>query len=120
MNWNVLLGLGAIIAVFLIVKRIGLISLQKARTHLKNGATLVDVRSTSEFKSRRLLGAVNVPLNDLHASARRHLPDKNKVLLLHCHSGTRSAMACRALKQMGYSSVFNLGSLGRAQRVVNP
>ncbi len=115
-----LLWFGAFIVVFLVLKRIGLISLQKARTHLKNGAILVDVRSTSEFKSRRLPGAVNVPLNDLHASARRHLPDKNKVLLLHCHSGSRSAMACRALKQMGYNKVFNLGSLGRAQRVVNP
>ena len=120
MNWNMLLWFGALIVVFLVLKRIGLISLQKARTHLKNGAILVDVRSTSEFKSRRLPGAVNVPLNDLHAGARRHLPDKNKVLLLHCHSGSRSAMACRALKQMGYNKVFNLGSLGRAQRVVNP
>ena len=114
-----LLWFGAILVVFLVLKRIGLISLQKARTHLKSGATLVDVRSTAEFKSRRLPGAVNVPLNDLHTSAGRHLPDKNKVLLLHCQSGSRSAMACRALKQMGYTNVFNLGSLGRAQRVVN-
>ena len=119
MNWNILFWLVAILVVFLMLKRIGLISLQKARTHLKSGATLVDVRSTAEFKARRLPGAVNVPLSDLNAGTPRHFPDKNKVLLLHCHSGARSAMACRALKQMGYTNVFNVGSLARANRVVN-
>ena len=119
MNWNMLLWFGVILVAFLLLKRIGLISLQKARTHLNSGATLVDVRSTAEFKAQRLPGAVNVPLNDLNAGARRHFPDKNKVLLLHCHSGTRSAMACRALKQMGYTKVFNVGSLARAQRIVD-
>jgi phage shock protein E len=119
MSWNLVLTIGAILIVVVVLKRIGLISLAKARTHLKNGAMLVDVRSKSEFESGRITGAVNVPLNDLQNSAQRHLKDKNRVLLLHCHSGTRSAMACRALKQMGYANVFNLGSFSRAQRVAN-
>lgn len=84
MSWNLVLTIGAILIVVVVLKRIGLISLAKARTHLKNGAMLVDVRSKSEFESGRITGAVNVPLNDLQNSAQRHLKDKNRVLLLHC------------------------------------
>ncbi len=118
MNWNIVLFGGVILVALLVLKRIGLISRGKARQHLQNGAMLVDVRSPGEFKSRQLPGAVNIPLDQLHSSAKRHLPDKNCVLLLHCLSGTRSGLACRALKQMGYTNVFNLGSYGRAQRII--
>ena len=118
MNWQLILSVIAVVGVFLMLRRIGLISLQKARAYLQNGALLVDVRSTAEFKAHHLPGAMNVPLDILHSSAQSYLPDKKKVLLLHCHSGTRSAVACRVLKQIGYSSVFNIGSLGRAQKVI--
>jgi rhodanese-related sulfurtransferase len=44
--------------------------------------------------------------------------DKNQVLLLHCLSGTRSAMAKIKLKKMGYPNAFNLGSYGRAEGIL--
>jgi phage shock protein E len=44
--------------------------------------------------------------------------DKNTPLLLHCLSGGRSAMARHTLKQLGYTEVHNLGSLGRARHLV--
>lgn len=118
MNWHVIVSVITVVLVFLVLRRIGLVSVRNARAHLQSGALLVDVRSTAEFKAHHLPGAMNVPLDILHSSAQSYLPDKRKVLLLHCHSGTRSAVACRVLKQMGYSSVFNLGSLGRAQKIV--
>ena len=118
MNWHVIVLIIAIVTGFLVIRRIGLISLEKARSHLRKGALLVDVRSTAEFKAHHLPGAMNVPLDILHSSAQGYLPDKKQVLLLHCHSGTRSAVACRVLKQMGYSGVFNVGSLGRAQKII--
>jgi rhodanese-related sulfurtransferase len=62
---------------------------------------------------------VNIPLGDLADQAPHRLPDKNRVLLLHCLSGTRSGIAKRRLKSMGYTKVFNLGSFGRAQGIVN-
>jgi len=46
------------------------------------------------------------------------VPDKNQVLLLHCLSGTRSGIAKRQLKSMGYQNVFNLGSYGRAGKIL--
>jgi len=118
MNWQLILSVIAVVVVLLVLKRIGLISLQKARAHLQSGALLVDVRSTAEFKAHHLPGAMNIPLDVLHSSAPSYLPDKRRVLLLHCQSGARSAVACRVLKQMGYTSVYNIGSLGRAQKVI--
>src|SRR5215813_6160686 len=35
---------------------------------------------------------------------------KDKVLILYCASGGRSALAGKVLKEMGYSQVYNLGA----------
>jgi len=48
----------------------------------------------------------------------RQIADKQQPILLHCLSGGRSAIALRQLKTMGYQQVFNLGSLSRAQQIV--
>jgi rhodanese-related sulfurtransferase len=45
--------------------------------------------------------------------------DKNQVLLLHCHSGSRSGEARRKLKAMGYTQSFNLGSYERAAEILS-
>ena len=34
---------------------------------------------------------------------------KDKTVLLHCASGGRSALAGKALQDMGYTAVFNIG-----------
>jgi phage shock protein E len=47
------------------------------------------------------------------------VPDKDKVLLLHCLSGMRSLNGLRQLQRLGYKNVFNLGSLARAKQIVN-
>ena len=47
------------------------------------------------------------------------VPDKNQVMLLHCQSGMRSAVAVGKLKSIGYANAFNLGSLSRAKAIVS-
>ena len=79
----------------------------------------MDVRSAAEFQSGHLPKAVNVPLDELRNGLPGRLKDKSQILLLHCLSGTRSGMAKRQLKGMGYRNVFNLGSYGRANRIVS-
>ncbi|NNM88452.1 MAG: rhodanese-like domain-containing protein [Phycisphaerae bacterium] len=117
-NWNTILLAALILAVFLALKRLGLISRRAALQHLQGGAVVVDVRSNREFQSHHLPAAVNVPLDQLHHLAPRQFPDHSRVLLLHCLSGTRSSLARRTLRQMGYSNVYNLGSYGRARRII--
>ena len=80
---------------------------------------VLDVRTPEEFRAGHLRGAVNIPLDELQDEVRRRVPDRSQVVLLHCLAGTRSGIARRMLRGMGYTNAFNLGSYGRARRIVN-
>ena len=112
-----LIVVGAIVA-FILVKRLALVAPAAARDWLQKGALVIDVRSEGEFRGGHLPGAVNIPLGQLHEQIARYAADKEKPLLLHCLSGVRSGMGCRLLKRAGYRHVFNLGSYGRAEKIV--
>jgi phage shock protein E len=114
-TWIVIAG--AVVA-FLLLKRLSLVTPATAREWLKKGALVIDVRSEGEFQERHLPGAINIPLNRLGEEIARHAPNKEQPLLLHCLSGTRSGMGASALKKMGYQNVFNLGSYGRAEKIL--
>ncbi len=118
MSWTTFAIIGAVIFVFVLLKRAGQISLSDARTHLKNGATVIDVRSAAEFNSEHLPKAINIPLQELESALPKRVKDKDQVILLHCLSGTRSAVAKSRLKGMGYANAFNLGSFARARKIV--
>jgi phage shock protein E len=106
------LVMGGVFAALMIFKRMGQIAPDKARALVKEGATLVDVRSAGEFSSGHLPGAVNVPIGELGAHLER-LGEKHKPVIVYCASGTRSAMARSVLKNRGFALVFNLGPMTR-------
>mgnify|MGYP001023403061 CR=1 FL=1 len=90
----------------------------KAKQLLIAGAKVIDVRSPAEFASGAVKGAINIPLGDVGSRVASVAPDKFAPLLVHCLSGGRSAIARRTLRRLGYTQVHNLGSLGRAKRIV--
>jgi rhodanese-related sulfurtransferase len=115
MNQNDLMqyGLPVLLVVgFLVFKRLGQISPVKAHELVKQGATLIDVRSASEFSSGHLPGAKNIPVGTLGSKV-DSLGAKNKPIVLYCASGTRSSMARGVLKAQGFTQVYNLGAMGR-------
>jgi phage shock protein E len=118
MDWHTWTIIGVAVAAFLLLKRLALVRPEAARNWLKQGARVIDVRSEGEFKGGHLPGAVNIPLGRLRDEIARVAPDKDQPLLLHCLSGTRSGMGKAQLKKLGYRNVFNLGSYGRAERIV--
>jgi len=76
------------------------------RLPANGGNTVVlDVREPAEFAFRHIPGALSVPLGELEA----RLPelDANADYYVVCRTGRRSAMACRLLKEKGYSA-FNV------------
>jgi phage shock protein E len=117
-NWTFWIIIVAAVAGWLLLKRASFIGADKARQLLREGAVVVDVRSPGEFNSGHIAGAINIPLGDLDEDAPKRLPDKGKPVLLHCLSGTRSGIARHKLQGLGYTNVFNLGSYGRANRIV--
>jgi phage shock protein E len=115
-NWLPLLIIGLVVVILLGLRFRGSVSAAEAQRHLREGALLVDVRTPAEFAADGVPGAVNIPLADLPAGITRHAPDQQRVLLVHCQSGGRSAVAAMKLRSAGYARVFNLGSVSQARK----
>jgi len=119
MKWMIpVLMVGFVLLVMAWRAGAGTLSEAEARAHLAKGAVLLDVRTPEEFRERSLPGAINLPLATLGQSITNRLPDKQQVVLLHCRSGARSASAEKALRALGYTNAFNLGSFSQAEKVV--
>ena len=66
-------------------------------SEVKNGAVLLDVRNPSEFANGRFPHALEIPLDELREKI--ETLDKTKDYIVSCHSGLRSYIAERMLKQ---------------------
>lgn len=62
---------------------------------------ILDVRTIEEYNLSHIDGAINIPLDELRENFEKL--DKSKEIVVHCHSGLRSYLACRILKQNGYN-----------------
>ena len=118
MTFTTWIVIGTVIAAFLIFKQVNAVKPETARGWLKKGATVIDVRSEAEFQEKHLPGTINIPLDRLGDEIARVAPNKEQPLLLHCLSGTRSGTGEATLRKMGYRNVFNLGSYGRAEKIL--
>ena len=76
------------------------IDFQQAREILdrEKDSVLLDVREEEEF----ITG---------HPTAAELIPSKDSPALVYCRSGVRSRQAAEKLVKMGYTQVYNLGSL---------
>ncbi len=69
---------------------------------------LLDVRTPEEFKEGHIEGANLVPLQLFRYIYLGGKGIKNKVVLVYCRSGRRSAMASEILDKWGVKKVYNL------------
>jgi len=67
---------------------------------------LLDVREIFEHEIARIDGAKLIPLREISAHA-EELPREEQIIV-HCHSGKRSAQAVRLLRERGFRNVYNL------------
>jgi rhodanese-related sulfurtransferase len=74
---------------------------------IKNGAQILDVRTSPEFKTGNIRGSINIPVQVLHQQF-SHLK-KNKPVITCCASGSRSAVAKNILLANGFAEVYNGG-----------
>lgn len=86
-------------------------------TELEKGKILLDVRNTDEFVNGQFKEAISIPLNSL----RERLSELNvdQEYIVSCHSGLRSYIAERILKQTGFK-VENLDGAFALYSVVKP
>jgi sulfur-carrier protein adenylyltransferase/sulfurtransferase len=67
---------------------------------------LIDVREPFEYEIARIDGAKLIPLAEI--GERTEELQREQPIVVHCHSGTRSAQAVRLLQQRGFRNVYNL------------
>ena len=78
-------------------------------------AQIIDVRTSGEFKRGSLKGSRNIPLSNFQNAHTKI--KKNKVVILCCASGSRSASATRMLKSKGFDA-HNGGSWNSLRKYV--
>jgi rhodanese-related sulfurtransferase len=81
---------------------------------VRGGATLLDVRESSEWKSGHAPGAVHVALGDIDKAPRR-LPQGRPVVVM-CASGMRSRTAAKHLRRLGFDAASLSGGMVAWQR----
>lgn len=69
---------------------------------------VLDVGEPSEFKKGRLPESINIPLKKLDQEIARLDKHKDKIVVVTCRSGNRSASAARALVKHGFEQVYTL------------
>ncbi len=75
---------------------------------LDEGIAIVDVRETDEVAQGKLPGAAHVPRGFLESRIEGAVPDRSQRVVLYCASGTRSALAAKTLRDLGYAHVESM------------
>ena len=73
-----------------------------------NGEVVLDVREQEEVRQGFIPGAVTIPRGFLEIRVEDAVPDKNTPIIAYCAGGTRSLLAGRILKEMGYGNVVSM------------
>jgi len=85
------------------------VNVAEAKTLLeKDGSLLLDVRTPKEYTQKNIPGSLLIPLNELTERLSELEKYREKPLVIHCHSGVRSARAARLLAKNGFTDVHNL------------
>ena len=69
---------------------------------------IIDVRTAAEFSVGAIANAVNIDYLDDNFEAKIKALDKNKVTLIYCQAGGRSAKALQLFKKAGFKRTVEL------------
>lgn len=79
---------------------------------INNGAVLMDVRTEEEFNENHIDGAILLTLDNINEEAVALVVEsKDTPIIVYCRSGNRSSQALVKLEELGYTEVYDLGSI---------
>lgn len=84
------------------------ISMQELEEKQKNGAVIIDVRSSQEYDEGHINNAINIPYYEIKKNVNNVLKNKNQEIVLYCQTGFRSKQAYKKLIKLEYKNVYNL------------
>lgn len=95
-----------------------LISTLLISTHtLAAEAVWIDVRSEAEYKAENLEGTQFIPHSEITEQIGKLSLEKDTPIKLFCRSGGRAGIAKKALEEMGYTNVENVGGIKDAKKI---
>ena len=97
----------------------GLSPTQAVQLMNRDKAVVVDVCEAEEFAAGHVVGARNVPLNQLEDKLAAQVKNKALPLILVCQTGARSGRALAIAKKLGYEQAQSLAGGLAAWRSAN-
>jgi rhodanese-related sulfurtransferase len=82
-------------------------------------AVVVDVSDATEFAAGHIVGAKNIPLDELEAKLAAAVKNKALPLVLVCQAGSRSSRAVGVAKKLGYEQAQSLAGGLKAWKTAN-
>ncbi len=73
---------------------------------INDGAILIDLRKTDEYRAGHIAGAKHIAMDDL--SNHFDAMDKNQAVALYCYSGSFSGKALSQMQKAGFTDVTHL------------
>ncbi len=78
----------------------------------KSDVVVLDVRTEQEYEKGHLEHAILLPYNLINEkTAKAAIPHKDDPVIVYCQSGRRSETAVEELVKLGYTQVYDLGSI---------
>ena len=90
------------------------VTFAQAKQLMDSGDAFVfaDVRTEEEFALEHAAGAVLFPLDDIdEETANALIHAKDTAILVYCRTGQRSKLAAKKLVSLGFTKVYDVGSL---------
>ena len=82
------------------------VPIEEAYRRIKSGnVLLIDVRTEMEYKTLKIKGSVNVPLDRLHEELPNLVTNKDEYIMLYCATGSRVRRAAQILWSLGYTNI---------------
>ena len=74
----------------------------------ENEVTIIDVRTSEEYKSGHIKNAQNINVQSEDFKTKIQYFDKEKPIYIYCRSGARSGKAGKILEEMGFVEIYDL------------
>ncbi|MCF6346631.1 MAG: rhodanese-like domain-containing protein [Thiomicrorhabdus sp.] len=84
------------------------VNTDEATRLFNDGAFMLDVRASNEYKEGLIGDAKNISASDLSSKMNLLPKDKEKPIVVYCLSGMRSSNVASKLVKAGYTQVVNL------------
>ena len=74
----------------------------------REDALVIDVRPAADYSQGHIVGAKSIPIDGFKNQLGQLEKHKDRSIVVCCRSGNQSQTACKALRDAGFSKVFNL------------